>query len=228
MCGRFTREKTWQDIYEFLNTFVGEQDRSQPAPNLKPRYNISPTQDVEVVRLAKDRTWRLEALRWGLVPSWAKGPDFADRPLINARAETVADKPSFRAAFKSRRCLVPADGFYEWKREGTTKQPYRICRKDEGLFAFAGIWERWEGDASGIVESFAIITTAANAALSAIHNRMPVIVEEDRHADWLETGGDHLLQSAATELIAYPVDTRVNSPRNDDPACIARMDSAVS
>ena len=220
MCGRYTLTAKPTDIERMF-------DLGPPTPNLPPRYNIAPTQEARILRLTGGER-ELASSRWGLVPAWAKGLDFTDRPLINARAETVAEKPSFRAAFKSRRCLVPADGFYEWKREGATKQPYRICRKDEGLFAFAGIWERWEGGASGAVESFAIITTAANETLSAIHHRMPVIVEEDRHADWLETGGAHLLQSAATELIAYPVATRVNSPRNDDPACIARLDSAIS
>lgn len=218
MCGRYTLIAKPADIERAFG--IGP-----PTPNPPPRYNIAPTQEAPVLRLARDER-EIRSLRWGLVPTWAGGLDFTARPLINARAETVADKPSFRAAFKSRRCLVPADGYYEWKRVGRTKRPFRIHREDDGLFAFAGIWERWEGGEDP-VESFAIITTAASGPLSAIHDRMPVIVASDRYADWLAAGSAELFQADTSALIAYRVSARLNSPSNDDPACVAALDPAA-
>jgi putative SOS response-associated peptidase YedK len=168
----------------------------------------------------------LAALRWGLVPSWAKEGAIGNR-LINARAETLAEKPSFRAAFRARRCLVAADGFYEWRQEGEAKQPYRIARRDGGPFAFAGLWERWAPAGAEAIESFTIVTSDASALLRPIHERMPALLRPEDHAAWL--GGDtdqakaalgRLLPDALLE--AYPVSRRVNSPRHDDPACIER------
>ncbi len=200
-----------------------------PARNLAPRYNIAPSQDAPVVRAADDGGAReLAMLRWGLIPPWAKEAAIGNR-MINARAETAAEKPSFRAAFKKRRCLVPADGFYEWKLEGTRKQPYRVFLDGGGTLAFAGLWERWRGGGETI-ESFAILTTDANPLLAPIHDRMPVILEPAAWPAWLEVEGTPpealaaLLAPAPDDALdAYPVSTRVNSPRNDDADCIARL-----
>jgi putative SOS response-associated peptidase YedK len=168
----------------------------------------------------------LAMLRWGPIPSWAKDANIGNR-LINARADTVAAKPSFRSAFKRRRCLVPADGFYEWKRDGKVKQPFFIHRKDEEPFAFAGLWERWENPEDGKeVQSCSLITTEANELMAPIHDRMPVILAESAYDRWLdldEPVSD--LQSLlkpfpANELAAYPISTYVNSPKNQGPKCI--------
>jgi putative SOS response-associated peptidase YedK len=200
-----------------------------------PRYNIAPTQDVLAVRAAEGGQREAAMLRWGLVPSWAKELQ-SGAPLINARAETVAEKPAFRTALRRRRCLIPADGFYEWQQSGAArgkKQPYYIHRRDERPFAFAGLWERWTAKDSPPPEQFAIesctiVTTAANATLAPLHDRMPVVLAEGDYALWL----DPALQDAAAvvpllapcddeELIAEPVSTHVNRVANDDPGCIA-------
>lgn len=194
------------------------------VPDLEPRFNLAPSQDAPIVRLNTDGERELAMLRWGLVPSWSKDPK-PSYSTINARAETVAEKPTYRSAFKSRRCLVPADGFYEWQKVGSRKQPWRITMKDDGLFAFAGLWERWERD--GVIESFTIIVTEANDLMKPIHDRMPVILDPADYDEWLapETNG-----AAAQALLrpfppahmrAYLISTRVNSPRNDDPGVIA-------
>ena len=196
-----------------------------PLPNIRPRYNMAPTQDAPIVRVT-DQDRELTMLRWGLVPSWSDGPDSRYR-MINARAETVATKPAFRSAFKLRRCLVPADGFYEWqkyewqKTDGG-KQPYRIALQDGELFAFAGLWERWGVPRNEIVESFTIMVTEANEFMHPIHDRMPVILEAADYDQWLQ-GSDveQLLKPFPSDaMTAYPVSTYVNSPKNDDPACI--------
>ena len=148
-----------------------------PLPNVPPRYNIAPTQDAPVVRQTKDADEReMDMLRWGLVPSWSQGPD-SGYSMINARAETVATKPAFRSAFRFRRCLVPADGFYEWRKVAGRKQPYRITVKDGEPFAFAGLWEHWTGPDGYVVQSFTIVVTEANELLRPIHDRMPVILD---------------------------------------------------
>lgn len=185
-------------------------------PNLRPRYNIAPTQEVPVVRTRQDGGREFVAMRWGLVPSWARqiggGP-----PLINARAETLAEKPSFRNAFARRRCLVAADSFYEWKTAGTgPKQPYRIALPGDAPFAFAGIWERWDGGAGGALESFAIVTTEAAPAIADIHHRMPVILPPESYGGWLAGPDAGLLAPYAGELHAYPIGTAVNKVANDD------------
>ncbi len=200
-------------------------------PNFARRYNIAPTQAAPVVRTASGAPGReLALLRWGLVPSWSKGPDHR-YSMINARAETVRSKPAYRAAFLHRRCLVPADGFYEWRRDAGGKQPYRIALADEELFAFAGLWERWQGEGGDEIESFTIIVTQANEAVRPIHDRMPVILAPDRHDLWLEGGPDAADEAKALlkpfptgSLSAHPVSTFVNNPKNDDERCIARLD----
>jgi putative SOS response-associated peptidase YedK len=219
MCGRFLLLAP----VEALRRLFGVAD----SPNLMARYNIAPTQETAVVRLKPGGGGReLVLLRWGLVPSWAKDPATGAN-LINARADTVAVKPSFRAAFQTRRCLVPADGFYEWQAPVSgkgAKQPYLIRRRAEdptqGTFAFAGLWEHWQQGAGQAIESFAIVTTDANAALKPIHHRMPVVVEARDYAAWLDpenkrAGG--LLKPAPDDaLVAVPISTRVNSVASDD------------
>lgn len=188
-------------------------------------FNIAPTQAVTVVRAAVDGRRELCRLKWGLVPSWADDLLIGNR-MINARAETVATKPAYRQAFKSRRCLVVADGFYEWQKTGRRKQPYYIRLKDHRPFGFAGVWERWS-KAGEPVESCAIITTEANELVRSIHDRMPAIVPPEAYDLWLAPEPSEIepLQSLlqpyrASEMVAYPVGTQVNSPAYNAPDCI--------
>jgi len=213
MCGRFLLKSP---VVELQGAF-GFVER----PNLEPRFNIAPTQTVAIVRLRANGDGReLALVRWGLVPAWAKEPSIGSR-MINARAEGIATKPAFRAAFRQRRALVLADGFYEWRKvEGAgRKQPMLIRRRDHAPFAFAGLWERWRGP-DGSLETCTIVTTAANALLAPIHDRMPVILGPADHEAWLDPArpnGEALLRPCPTEeLEAVPVSTRVNSPRHDD------------
>jgi putative SOS response-associated peptidase YedK len=192
--------------------------------NLQPRYNIAPTQDVIVVRSAADGL-QVDRLRWGLVPFWAKDPAIGNR-MINARAETVAEKPSFRQALRRRRCVVPADGFFEWQKTADGKQPWYISAADSGLLAFAGLWEEWRGGDEGPLQTFTIITTVADAFMQTLHHRMPVMFDRAGVDQWLEPQAapadiDHLLQAAAApELRAWPVSRAVNTPMNDRPELI--------
>ena len=229
MCGRYsltTAPEAMRRLFEFAG-----------LPNLGPRYNIAPTQAAPVVRKTADGR-RLDLLRWGLIPPWAKDRSIASR-LINARAETVAEKPAFRAAFRHRRCLVPADGFYEWRTEQGRKQPFRIGLKGGGPFAFAGLWESWtapEGrgeDADAHLETFTILTTEANEKLRAIHPRMPVILPGAAYEPWLDAAATPpeaalawLCPYPAEPMAFYRVSTRVNNVRNDDPDCIAPLERA--
>jgi putative SOS response-associated peptidase YedK len=215
MCGRYSLSATPETIAEIFGV--------QHVTEVARRYNIAPTQLVPVVRPdagSSDR--RIDLLKWGLVPSWSEDPSIGSR-MINARAETVADKPSFRSAFKSRRCLVPADGFYEWRKTAGRKIPYLIRRESGEPFAFAGLWERWNGPASEI-ESFTIVTTEANEFIRPIHDRMPVIVDTDAYDAWLDPKTPSqvlralLKPEAEGRLVAFPVSTRVNSPSVDEPS----------
>jgi putative SOS response-associated peptidase YedK len=189
------------------------------------QFNIAPTQTVAAVRVAKGGQRELCQLRWGLVPQWADDLNVGSR-MINARADSVATKPAYREAFRSRRCLVVADGFYEWQKSGRRKQPYYLRLKDDGPFGFAGVWERWSRSGQTI-ESCSIITTDANELVAGIHDRMPVIIPPEAYDLWLspETQEIELLQSLlrpyrASEMIAYPVSSRVNSPACNEPECI--------
>lgn len=196
------------------------------VPNLPPRYNICPTQDVPVVRAGANAGRELVMMRWGLVPAWSKDAAIGSR-MINARAETVAEKPSFRDPYKSRRCLIPADGFYEWRKsEGGAKQPYRMTLAGGAPLAMAGLWEHWEKapDATAL-ETCTIITTAANASVRPIHHRMPVILKAAAHDAWLDAATPPDALSALLcpydgALEAHAVSTRVNNPRHDDAACL--------
>jgi putative SOS response-associated peptidase YedK len=223
MCGRFLLSKSPDEVARWFAT-------RNAIPNAPPRYNIAPTQDVLAVRFNPGTGERsLDALRWGLVPYWAKDLKIG-ASLINAKAETVAEKPAFREAFKSRRCLIAADGFYEWRKlDAKAKQPYAITMKDRGLFGFAGLWERWKDKTSGeIVRSCTIVTTTPNAVCAPIHDRMPAIVAPEDYGKWLgEDEADPardlqmLKPFPADAMTAFPVDARVGNVKNDDAALLA-------
>ena len=214
MCGRFTQTFTWNQADLLL-------DLSGAPLNLRTRYNVAPSQEAAVVRADRNGRRSLSMLRWGLVPAWAKDPRIGPK-LINARAETAREKPSFRAAFAARRCLIPADGFYEWKREGGAKQPWLIGMKDRGPFAFAGLWERWSAPDGGAeaMETFAILTTAANEIVAPIHHRMPVILAPAAFCSWLAGAAVPLSPCPPETMTAWPVSAFINRPANDDPRCI--------
>ena len=221
MCGRFTQAADGEIIARVFDL--------PEAPELSPRYNIAPTQDVAAVRLAESGGRELVQLHWGLIPSWAKERAIGAR-MINARAETLAEKPAFRSAFRERRCLIVADGFYEWQKLGGRKQPYFIGFSDRRPFAFAGLWERWKGEGSEHVESCTIVTTEANELLAPIHDRMPVILDRDHFAVWIDSSVKETDRLVALlkpylpgPLQAYPVGLLVNNPANDSPACVERL-----
>ena len=219
MCGRFTRKEN----FALLAKALGLDSFLQ----LDPSYNVAPSQMVACLR-TRPETHQVEyiPLQWGLVPGWAKDPKIGYR-MINARAETVAEKPSFRKAFARQRCLVLADGFYEWKREGKSKQPYYIHFRDNRPFAFAGLWERWDKGGETPLESCALITTGPNELMKPIHDRMPVILDPQHYPLWLDSD-EHdraallpLLQPFSEEdMEAYPVSTLVNNPRSNSPQCV--------
>ncbi len=197
------------------------------TPAWAPRFNIAPGQQVAAVRCAGPGNARQAVwLRWGLIPYWAEDPAIGHR-LINARSETAATKPAFRVPLRRRRCLVPADGFYEWKKAGSLRQPYFIRFRDERVFAFAALWDAWEGPDHVAVESCTLLTTQPNAVVEAIHDRMPVILSPEHYAAWLDPAvvdpgrlRPMLGPYPAEEMEAYPVSRRVNSPAWDDPQCI--------
>ena len=210
MCGRFA----FYSPTEATAALFG----ASGSLDIEPRYNVAPTQYVASIRNAEgDDARELALLRWGLVPFWAKDPAIGSR-MINARAETVAEKPAFRAAFRRRRCLVLADGFYEWHKEGQAKIPYFISLANEQPFAFAGLWERWQGkESDDEIESTTLITANANEFMSSLHHRMPVILEADTAERWL-AGDDEVIDSAVEHtprLRAWPVRRNVNNPRNE-------------
>ncbi|BBK38588.1 DUF159 family protein [Allostella sp. ATCC 35155] len=224
MCGRYSITTAPEALARLFGT-VG------PIPNLPPRYNLAPTQDAPVVRRGRDGL-RLTLVRWGLIPSWSKGPD-ARFAMINARADTLAAKPAYRNAFRDRRCLVPADGFYEWQAvPGGGKQPMRIVRSDREPFAFAGIWERWSpGPDEPAIDSFAIVTTDANDRLRSIHDRMPVVLDPADWERWIagpaEAVADLLRPAPEDAFVAYPVSARVGNVRNDDAELLAEAAPAA-
>lgn len=221
MCGRFTL-RTPPNVVAMLFDL-------DSLPDLAPRYNVAPTQEVAVVRAQLDSKQReLVQMRWGLIPSWAKDESIGNR-MINARSETAATKPSFRSAFRRRRCLIVADGFYEWQATGGKKQPFYIRRPDEQPFGFAGLWDLWRHGGLEIA-SCTILTTNANNRLAALHDRMPVILDKADYGTWLDPDNDsvetlgELLQPADDDtLVAGPVSTLVNSPKNDTPECVVPL-----
>jgi putative SOS response-associated peptidase YedK len=219
MCGRYTLSSPTDLLADLLEL--------DSVPELAPRYNIAPTQEAAVVRVTGETGARsLDLLRWGLIPFWAKDPGIGNR-MINARAETVAEKPSYRASFKRKRCLVPADGFYEWQATGGRKQPFYFRFEGGGPFALAGLWDRWEKGEGEPVETFTILTTEPNEVVAPVHKRMPVILDREGMAIWLDPAIEDaerltpLLGPFPTSgMEAYPVSTYVNSPGNDTPRCI--------
>lgn len=219
MCGRYTLTRP-TDLVEELGVATTQE--------LAPRYNVAPTQDLPVVRAGKESAGReLAVMRWGLIPSWAKDPKIGNR-MINARSETAAEKPSFRNAMKRRRCLVLADGFYEWAKVGGAKQPHYIHLKDRRPFVFAGLWEHWAKDPeTGPIDSFTILTTHANERVRPLHDRMPVILPAEHYDLWLDPGAQDtaalapLLRPYPDDEIEYePVSRLVNNPKNDVPQCV--------
>ena len=220
MCGRFTLAADPSELTQMFPEF-------ELPEHLKPRYNIAPSQDIAVVPNTGEN--KVEFFRWGLIPSWAKDPQIGYR-MINARAETLAQKPSFRNAYRRRRCLILADGFYEWHQEPghRSKTPIYVKLKSGKPFAFAGLWEVWQpNDDAPPVRSCTIITTAPNALIEQIHNRMPAILAREAYGQWLDPQEQSperlapLLQPYPAEaMIAYPVSRLVNRPANDSPECI--------
>jgi len=225
MCGRFSQTFTWDDLLEFFH-LVGS-----PLP-IAPRYNVAPSQEVAAVRVAEGER-RLVLLRWGLVPFWSRDPRIGYR-MINARAETVHQAPAFRAAFRGRRCLIPAGGFYEWDKKGESRQPFYIRRADGQPLALAGLWERWEQkEGAEIIESCTILTTVAEGEVAKLHERMPVILEPEDFGLWLdpdEHGVERLrdlLQPAAPGVLnIFPVSTFVNKATNEGEKCIEPTEGA--
>lgn len=219
MCGRYAVTSA----PEAIRALFGYPEQ----PNFPPRYNIAPTQPIAIVRLM-DGKRQFALVRWGLLPSWVKDPkNFA--LLINARGESVIDKPAFSAAMKRRRCLVPADGFYEWKAIGTRKQPYYVRAKSGQPLAFAGLWETWTGANGEELETAAIVTTRANRALAVIHERMPVIVPPEAFNLWVdcanvdpETAAALISPASENLLDTYEISTAVNRTANDNPELVER------
>jgi len=217
MCGRYnlvTDGQAFIDAFQVINRL-----------DWRPRYNIAPSQPVPAIRREAEGR-RAVLLRWGLIPHWAKDEKFGYH-TINARAETVDRKPTFRAAFKRRRCLIPATGFYEWQKVDRHKQPWNIRLRDRELFAFAGLWEHWQGEDGKEIESCTIIVTDANEALRPIHDRMPVILDPADYDTWLdpETTDASRLKPLlgpwpAEAMECWPVSRRVGNPANDDPALL--------
>ena len=216
MCGRYTLKTPVDDL-------ARQFEVDEYPSSLTPSYNIAPTQQVATV-LVEDGKRKLEMLHWGLIPSWAGDPAIGNR-MINARAETVATKPSYRSAFKSRRCLILADGFFEWRKTSNGKQPFYIHMEDGSPFAFAGLWESWKNGRE--IRSCTIITTDPNELVGEIHNRMPVILHSEDYEMWLDPDFDEkeplttlLKPYPASEMEAYPVSRKVNKPSNNQPECI--------
>ncbi len=218
MCGRYALAASKGKLAEKF-------DLSGELPDLTPNYNVAPTQSVATILGDGEERW-LELMRWGLIPSWADDPGIGAR-MINARSETAAEKPSFRSAFKKRRCLIPTDGFYEWQKTNGTKRPFHIRLQDGDPFALAGLWEIWQDEDGLEVHSCTILTTEANDLLASVHGRMPVILNPENYDFWLDPDAQEkeplisLLEPYPSEAMeAYPVSRFVNSPSNNDPSCV--------
>jgi len=219
MCGRFAQRSDPKRL--------AKEFKVAEVPQVEARYNIAPTQEILAVRELADGR-EMAFFKWGLVPSWAKDTSMGAR-LINARSETVGEKPAFREAFKQRRCIIPADGFYEWQRTEGRKQPFFFLMRDERPFGFAGLWERWEGEGGQAIDSCTILTTEANEVLRPVHDRMPVILHPDEYEAWLDTDvrkldliKEMLRPYPAEEMTSYQVSTAINSPRSQGAELIER------
>ena len=226
MCGRYRLSPRKQIVEEYFDS-VSEE------PDWTPRYNVAPTQSVPIIRQnLKEPHRELSLARWGLIPSWSKDSSGA-AGMINARSETADTKPAFRDALKFRRCLIPADGFYEWQKNGRVKQPYCFEVREGELFAFAGIWECWKDWTGKPLETCSILTTSPNAVTAAVHDRMPVILDPDSYDLWLDPGmkdvraaAEHLKPYDARLIRCYPVSSRINHVANDDEACSTPVELA--
>jgi putative SOS response-associated peptidase YedK len=226
MCGRYRLSRRKQFVEEYFDCDPWDDDWN-------PRYNIAPTQPVPAIRQhPKEPVRQLALMKWGLIPSWAKDSSGA-AGMINARSETAATKPAFRDPLKHRRCLIPADGFYEWKRTATSKQPYCFEVNEGELFAFAGLWDGWKDPKGNWIRTCSILTTTPNSVTSAVHDRMPVILDPDSYDLWLDPGMND--DGAASDLLkpydaglmrCYPVSTRVNHVAHDDEECFAQVELA--
>lgn len=222
MCGRYTLTTSGEELGEFFDL--------PSSSHFKARYNIAPSQNVAVVRASPGGTREPAFLRWGLVPAWVE--DLKKNPgWINARSETVATRAAFRNSFEHRRCLVPANGFYEWKKQGGHKQPFYLRRHDRRLLAMAGIWARWSGPGAPPFESYAVLTTEPNSLVATLHDRMPVFLEPTAFERWLDPAPisdaerrELLCPYPAEEMEAFPVSTRVNQPRHDDAELIVPVE----
>jgi putative SOS response-associated peptidase YedK len=214
MCGRFSIATPWQELKKRFDAEI-------PEGFYKPRYNAAPGQDM--LAIPEETPHRADFFHWGLIPHWAKDPKIGNR-MINARAETVAEKPSFRTPFKKHRCLVLADGFYEWDKRSTKHVPYRIILKNDQSFAFAGLCDYWKDEKGKEVKSFTIITTKANSLVSKIHDRMPVILPKEKEQTWLNPGLDlkeaeKMLEAyPSREMKMYPISILINNPKVDNAA----------
>lgn len=220
MCGRYASTASSKEIEATFSI-------TRITPQVRPRWNLAPTQDAPVVLYEGER--KMELLRWGLIPSWAKTASIGAK-TINARAETLVEKSAFKEAFRRRRCLVPTTGFYEWKRSGTTKTPMFIREADGHVFAFAGLWEEWLNAEGVPVRTFTIITTPPNALLKPIHDRMPAIIQRKHYETWLKPDGNVreiqalLAPHAEGDLVAVPVSSKVNSVALDEPGLVVPVE----
>ena len=220
MCGRFSLTASAELLRSFFYLLEGTPLFEQP------RYNIAPSQEVAAIRCDFNQRRTLAPLRWGLIPSWSKDANMGAR-MINARAETLLQKPAFRAIFKKHRCLIPADGFYEWRKDGRRKQPFHIHMRDNKPFAFAGLWDHWQGPDGASIETCAIITTDSNALILPIHGRMPVILDPGEYAAWLDPGLEDparlsplLRPHPAAPMEVRAVGDYINTPRNEGKRCL--------
>lgn len=215
MCGRYALHSTPE--------VIALQFGLQSTPSWPPRYNIAPTQLAPIVRIAAGGRREMAIARWGLIPSWAKDMAMGAK-MNNARAETVAEKPAFRAAFRRRRCLIPVDGWYEWRQEGGRKQPYFIYPQNRGVCGLAGLWEEWISPDGSPIESYAVVTTDADTTTGKIHDRMPVVIAPAQHSLWLEgepRQASSLLRALEPgKLIFHKVDRRMSAARVDDAKCV--------
>lgn len=220
MCGRFCIIDDIDKICQRFNCTTVEMD-------FQPRFNVAPSQEVPVVTSGQGQN-QLKIMRWGLIPYWATDMKIGSR-LINARIETISEKPAFRSSFRHRRCIVPASGYFEWQKNGREKIPYCIVNESEELFGMAGLWDRWQNEVGQELLSFSIVTTEAAKAVNLIHNRMPFILNQEQEQLWLDGGsGQDLLHivKPVENLISYRVSSVVNSPINDLPLCIERIDGS--
>jgi len=219
MCGRFTLTRSAAEVAEHFGLAA--------VPELAAHWNAAPTQELAVVRVRSSGERVLELRRWGLVPRWAKDVSVGAR-TINARVESVFERPAFREAVRQRRCLVPADGFFEWQGKARARRPFHLALPGGALFAIAGLYERWHGPGAEVVDSFTLLTRPARGAVATLHDRMPLLVDPPGYAAWLDpTAPDPaallaaLPEALGADLVARPVSTRVNDVRNDDPGCLA-------